>query len=783
MSEQVKLNLKQMKLTPKELALSLVKCESENQVINTLKENGYWDDTSSWRYFGDNENNFSIIGNQQSAPDSALVEKLINSIDAVLMRLCYENGMAPSSSSAPKSIQDALDKFLNIREGQLSNLDSVSRNDLAQNIILVATGEKNNPNYIILDKGEGQTPDQMPNTLMSINKSNKLRIPFVQGKHNMGGTGVFQFCGNNNLQLILTKRFQGIASDDKSKEYWGFTIVRREDPRDGKRSSAYTYLAPEGKVLRFKADELHLAPQKDTPYKKPVKWGTFIKLFEYKMPKYKTVISLNLYYRLSLLIANAGLPIRMIETRNYKGHTKETTLSGIKVRLYDDRSNNLEEGFPSSGEITVSGQKMPVSIYAFKKDKDYNYRDKSEGILFTLNGQTHGSVPTQFFTRNKVGMAYIAESILIIVDCNNLSARSKEDLFMNSRDRLREGSLKFKIEDHLEELVKNNAGLKTLRDMRRREALTNKIDDSKPIEDVLKSIINKSPTLASLLGRGVRISNPFNYIDAGEFKPFQGKRFPTYFELKNKSKNTPLLKQVDKDHRCRVQFITDVENEYFSRPNEPGVFELTVDGKKVEDYTLNLENGTANLTITLPVGHREGNNYKYEVSVSNDSCTEVFEEEFIVKVIKDKKKRKHSKDDDSDPKDKNKKSNTGLAIPEIIDVIEKDWVKHSFDRTSALKVVDNGENGYDFYINIDNIYLNTELKNLKVPEKIEYSKAKYRYGMALIGISILNGLNKSAKEQSQEGEETNPAQVVYDTTKMISPVLLPMINALAELDE
>ena len=67
---------------------------------------------------------------------------------------------------------------------------------------MIATGQKSKPCYSILDTGEGQTPEKMPETLLSLGKSNKLRIPFVQGKFNMGGTGVLQFCGEKNIQLI-----------------------------------------------------------------------------------------------------------------------------------------------------------------------------------------------------------------------------------------------------------------------------------------------------------------------------------------------------------------------------------------------------------------------------------------------------------------------------------------------------------------------------------------------------------------------------------------------------
>ena len=57
----------------KDLAIKLAYCESENEVISVLKDEGYWDNENYWRPFGDNENNWSTIGNQQSDADSALV--------------------------------------------------------------------------------------------------------------------------------------------------------------------------------------------------------------------------------------------------------------------------------------------------------------------------------------------------------------------------------------------------------------------------------------------------------------------------------------------------------------------------------------------------------------------------------------------------------------------------------------------------------------------------------------------------------------------------------------
>src|SRR5689334_11008287 len=106
----------------KDLCLSLVKCESEEDVIEILKKEKYWDNPDNWMYFGGDENNYSIIGNQQSKPESAIVEKIINSVDAMLMAECMKRGIKPDSSEAPQSIKDALINFFRIDDGKLTNL-------------------------------------------------------------------------------------------------------------------------------------------------------------------------------------------------------------------------------------------------------------------------------------------------------------------------------------------------------------------------------------------------------------------------------------------------------------------------------------------------------------------------------------------------------------------------------------------------------------------------------------------------------------------------------------
>jgi hypothetical protein len=519
----------------KELCLALMGADSEREVIELLKEAGFWDNHDFWRYYGDYENNYNTIGNQQSRPDAALVEKVVNAVDATLLSKCLEHGIDPEGPDAPKSIRQAVAMFFDDiynpdspRAGQVKDWPNAKRTETARWLTLVATGagpKSGNPCFTISDRGEGQTPERMPDTFLSLTKSNKLRIPFVQGKFNMGGTGVFEFCGTSGLQLIVTRRNPDILKGKlahPSDTQWGFTIVRRENAGAGPvRSSVYTYLAPlgaeqkpgQGSVLRFSAEKMPIFPQGRNPYARESEWGTLIKLYEYAATGFKSNIVFstpNLLSRMNLLLPDVALPVRLYECRpTYKGHegSFENNLTGLGVRLEDDHGNNLEEGFPSSCPISAMGEQMTATIYAFKKGKAETYV-KHEGIIFTLNGQTHGHLTPDFFRRGAVGLSYLADSILVMVDCSRFTGRARELLFMNSCDRLRNGELKREIEDRLEEMLKQHQGLRDLRERRRHEQTEAKLADSKPLEDILESLLKKSPTLANLFLKGLRASNP-----------------------------------------------------------------------------------------------------------------------------------------------------------------------------------------------------------------------------------------------------------------------------------
>ena len=831
MSEETGLNNGELR----EFFMELLHADDEDDVIAILKDRGYWDRPEVWREYGDRSGNFSTIGNQQSRPEAALVEKIINSVDSRLMNECLTNGTDPTSSSAPPSIRHAVARFFEGKEidaasgGTIRDWAPSQRTEESRNITLVATGRRSNPCLTIADVGEGQTPNRLPDTFLSIDRENKLRIPFVQGKFNMGGTGALKFCGHHHFQLVLSRRNPAIVAtmneneEDRSADLWGFTIVRRDLPREeagSVRNSVYKYLAPislnggdvKNGVLRFAADSLPLMPEHNKPYERQIRWGSALKLYSYDMKGFTSHILMKdgLLYRLEILLPEIALPVRLHECRDFRGKTEgsfATPLSGLVARLEDGRGGNLEEGFPHAAPFQVEGHTMVARIYAFQKGKAETYRT-NEGVIFSINGQTHGAIPKSFFARKKVKMHRLSDSLLVMVDCSKISVEAREDLFMNSRDRLSSGHLRKAIERQMEDILANHPALRKLREQRRHAEIEDRLEDSKPLEEVLNSILKSSPSLASLFLKGRRLSNPFKRRggqtngneghEAGE-KPFHGKPHPTFFKFHKKKQEEPLEREAEIGRRCRVKFDTDVVNCYFERSSMPGRYRVRIVGDGEDDTSLNsnlvLYNGFGNWNIEIPDELSVGDKLALECLVSDDVNPDGFTNSLMLNIVKKanggggKGKRKNR----SGGGEKGDEAPFGIELPDIIKVRQRDWDSHGFDEYSSTKVTADPGNdddiGYTFAINVDNTYLKVEMKDSKSdPSLVE---AKFVYGNVLLGLALLRDdeERKRHKPDNPNDEETdsNRAVDVYEridvTSRAMAPFLVPMIDSLGALTD
>ncbi len=807
----------------KKITLNLLNVDTEEEVIEILKKEGYWDDSKVWRLFGDREGNFATIGNQASRPEAALTEKIVNSIDARLMNECLTRGIDPTSSEAPKSIREAVSVFFEHRKtydkfgGMLQEWDDKKRREVSEEITVAVTGSKRNPSITIADTGEGQTPNMMPDTFLSIDKQNKLRIPFVQGKFNMGGTGVLRFCGQNRFQLIITKRnpkiIKAMNKTDESGDYWGVTLVRRESPPEAVKNSIFTYLAPigakelprKGGVLRFKAERLPLMPDHNEGYKREIAWGSALKLYNYDMKRFASHACMKdgLLYRLGAMLPEPALPIRIHECRDYKGHSGSfaTTLTGLIVRLEDNKAENLEVGFPDSVPFDVQGQRLRAKIYAFKKGKAETYRS-NEGVIFVVNGQTHGLIPKTIFSRQQVKMGSIADSILVVVDCSDITYFAREDLFMNSRDRLGGGEFRKELEEQLEEILFRHPGLRELRDRRRNEEIAERLEESKPLEDVLKNILKSSPSLAALFITGSRLSKPQrasggeNEGSEGENGEFVGKEHPTYFRFKKRPNSDILRKDCEFGRHCRIDLETDVANDYFSRNVNQGRFILEVLENEYQKDKINsnltLHNGMAHLSIKVAEDLAIGEEITIQLTVDDDVIPEPFVNIAILRIRQqvDRNGGGGNQGEKRGGDEGEQEKAIGIELPKIIKVREPEWNEHKFDRYSACKIVqdydehNDNKDIYKFYINIDNIYLRTDMK--QGGENPKLLEAKFVFGNVLIGLGLIKDYRdreEKAKSVSDEPLEQSVDEHVAQTTQALSAFILPMINKLGNLTE
>ena len=811
-----------------QLLFDLMEADSEDTVVTLLTKAGYWDDDAAWRYYNDEPDNFDRAGNQQRNPEAALVEKLVNSVDANLLRKAAEAGLDPRSSAVPTSPREAVAVFyegaalgdVRSHQGSLAEWTDSQRRDVSRDITMAITGAKpdvGNPCISIADSGEGQAPEGLPRTILSLSKGIKKGIPFVQGRFNMGGTGALRFCGRRNLQLVVSKRLPALAQAEGVSTAWGFTVVRRDDPDEDTRVSTYRYLAPigsaetprHGELLGVDRTTMPIFPDGQKAYSREAEWGTLIKLYEYKTRARTHMFRKGgLQERLDILLPGLVLPIRLHECRDYRGEERsfETTLTGLEVRLADKtgRSTNLEDDFPVTGDISIRGQDLAFTLYAFKAGKADTYK-RTEGILFVLGGQTHANEADRFFRRKDVGMSYLASSMLVVLDCSRLQGRTLEDLFMNSRDRLADEELAHEILGELAEVIRRHDGLRALREKRRQEEVSGKLADEKPLEEVLAQLLRRSPSLARLFIAGARLSNPFDLGDAPTAEDFKGKPHPTYFRFKGKDAGEELKRTAALGQRFRLDLETDVENEYFRRSVSPGDLELkvTLAGQSVSlTHSLNLFNGLAHLNITPPDEAGVGSELVLTITVIDWTLVEEFEckATITMEAAVDTAGGTGGRRDENKPpapKGPQEPQPMGVSLPRI-EWVQKDgwkrdgWVK-PMDEFSGLRATlaeaadeTTGIAAYDFFVNEDNIFLQTELKATKQEPKLV--KAKFKYGMALVGLGALRAAPKESDGGvDSEDEEKAPIAEEYVAlaTDAVAPMLLPMIDGLGglELDE
>lgn len=747
-------------MNAEQLFKDLFRAKTEDDLFQIIQNHPNTFAQANWHPLGENSSNYSIVKNQQANPIAALIEKITNSIDAILTKKCLEAGIDPKSLEAPRSIPEAIERFFG-KEMRDWDMDKFRR-EQSKDIQIVADGPTRNTSVIIYDNGEGQHPEFFEKTFLSLVSGNKKSIHFVQGKYNMGGSGALVFCGKRRYQLIASKKYDGTGK-------FGFTLVREHPLSEAEqyenKETWYEYLKINDQIPSFEIDALDLGL-----FDRLFKTGTVIKLYSYQFPSGYSGFAQELNQSINEYLFHPALPIYTVDKKERYPNNKilEQDLFGLQRRLEKTDNKYVEDYFSWDFNDELFG-KSKVTAYVFKAKLEGRDAKKSKeviqdrffknnmAVLFSLNGQVHGHFTSEFITRS-LKMNLLKHHLLIHVDCTDMKYDFRKELFMASRDRLKDGDETRQLRKFLaDELSKKESPLSEI-EKRRKDSIT---ADSGDTKELLKSFTKNLPLdseLMKLLNQTFKLDlnsnrkgneQPQRKQEKKPEVPFNPNRFPTHFDLKIVEKDGKKAINIPRGSEKTIIFDTDVENHYFDRVEEPGDLKIALVGHNQNDT----QGGTApgagktiqqvfnvhksspkdgKIRVSLIPKHEVRVGDDYEVEVTLTAPGEDLKELFWAKITEPEKKNEPvPKEEPDEP----------LGLPEFIlvykepkegqevttwDQMEENGITMKYE-TVMYPLAAGASELERIYINMDSHVLKTFKSKTKNPNEEQLKLAENKY--------------------------------------------------------
>jgi hypothetical protein len=755
----------------KELLKKLLEAETEEEVVGVLNGEGLLKDPNRWKYLGNIPNNQSIVQNQQSTATAAFVEKYTNGVDAILLKYCKAEGIDPRGPLAPQTMSDAITRYFGeIEEGSVRKLAD-------ENLILYATGSKARPCLSLYDAGEGQLPENFPQTFCSLisgstDGSYKGAIPFVQGRFNMGGTGVLPFCSDKyKLQLIVSRVAPEVAKSNAHE--WGFTLFCYFA---SKQAPSWKYLVGvDGKILTAGSAPLGLVPKKvvsgeaSPPRDREVGSGTLVKMYDYKAPR--SNVCGELFKKVAEYLLRPPLPLRIIECRpEYKAN-----VMGVSVWNRFERwksKGKLEEGFEEGASISIkltTGETIPAEVRVFKLETGtLEEQDQAQmGLRALINGQCHASRDAQFFKTKAVNKEHIAGSMLVTLDCSELGQDSRNALFMSNRETFREDPLLADLFGKLQKELYGHEGLDTLDQKRYEDKIKNAIDDEEGI-NALEELLATDPDLADLFGNKIAgkvaaktSTNGSGGKIPGEPVPYKGFEFPTFICRADKSTVANL--NVPAGEVASARFKTDVKNNYFSRQKHRGKVTITGDFEP----TFHLFNGHISFRYHVDKNAVPGTLLASEVVITDNVGSGPFKLTInitvlpaIIVVLPQTPK--------PPPQPKPPMVQAGPSRPDIKEMdVGPDALPLTIEKNPATERL-------QLVLNITSQQLQ-DAKKLRPPAEEPAVSFVFKYGLALTAMGLLDSAKKTPAWQE---DESACRDRIAESAKGLARVIVPLCLSL-----
>ena len=414
-------------------------------------------------------------------PGRSIVERLTNSIDAVLERE-HNSHMGIPECISPR---DAATAWLHVpaaSSGGLSKLTRKEREVLAKSVatITIDDGEgKDSRAITIEDRGTGIKPVDIGKTILSLNESNKARKRYVAGAYGQGGSSTFAV---SDLSLITSRHNDGVAS---------VTVIRfMEPPLNEDKNGFYAYLVSE-KGIPYVVDVADLSTIMPEA-------GTIVKHFGYDLTQYtSTRGERSVYGLLNRVMFDPVLPIFMCN-KSVSAKGSNRTIRGSRVGLNALAGQQNEESVSDAGDdddATEDKTKVVHSIQMYyielsgygrigieywvlqpptksNKQPTSSYVSANRPIVMTLLGQNQAEFPISI-VRKDAQLPFLAFRLVGHISCDYLSTRAKSLLFVSNREEARKGHLSDQIQNEFLRALKSDDILTDLNEKAKEASLRN----------------------------------------------------------------------------------------------------------------------------------------------------------------------------------------------------------------------------------------------------------------------------------------------------------------------
>lgn len=538
------------------------------------------------RFLGDQEANWSSISSPADAT-SVLFERSTNMFDADIELEAERRRIFGCGSPG-----EAAHTFFGVPRSGIGEMTNAEREKLAaMSLIIVHDSDdsKKRPTIAFRDHGTGMSPTGVPDTILSLQKSNKLRKSYTHGVFGKGGSSADAF---SDATVVVTRKQPDLLAAGEEDRIT--VAVVREDEAPDMGLPYYRYLVGAG----------------DLPYSVPAsaqpsfESGTYVAHINYlagKMGQQNWNNEESIYAYAETILFAPALPYQLQDARSDGANVRPadrrepSVLSGLGQRLEAlkagdgavlDRTGWQTIHVPDVGDVRLR--------WWLFDDPDKRRTRVAKGfvVIFTTNGQIHHAWDNSKLQQLVDNRRRVGRALFVQVDCDGIDLRKRYKVFDSFRAQVRRGPEGRALEDAVGYALDNDADLDEYENQLVRQSLQS---SAQSISASFRKRLNRAlrtrvPGLApsATKGTGPRPPKPKREEDLhDEPTTITG---PAELTLLIAGRATAYMEINAKDG-----FVPDT-----------GEINLEASGSKPAISVGDLRKGRLPLTFTAPVGMGEG---------------------------------------------------------------------------------------------------------------------------------------------------------------------------------